>query len=69
MASKSSLSIRQRPPELTGDPRTDWILWELSLILSDIARNARPETTRARRSDEHPPAHTVQTAGIEEVQG
>ncbi len=25
------------PPTLTGDPRTDWALWRLSLVITEIA--------------------------------
>ena len=28
------------PPALTGDPRTDWALWRLSLIVAEIAESA-----------------------------
>ncbi len=36
---------RRYPPELTEDPQTDWVLWELSLTLAEIARDVqtRPE--------------------------
>ena len=27
----------QPPPTLTGDPRTDWALWRLSLVITEIA--------------------------------
>ncbi len=30
---------RRYPPQLTGDPHTDWVLWELSLTVAEIARN------------------------------
>ena len=25
------------PPTLTGDPRTDWAFWRLSLVITEIA--------------------------------
>ncbi len=42
----------QCPPELTGDPHTDWVLWELSLTLSEITRNVRTRQDRQSPSGE-----------------
>ncbi len=40
-ATRNNASVARRyPPELTGDPHTDWVLWGLSLTLADIARNS-----------------------------
>lgn len=37
MTAKATSNTHRFPPELTGDPHTDWALWELSLTLSEIA--------------------------------
>ncbi len=46
MATKRTQPSHRCPPKLTGNSHTDWVLWELSLTLSEIARNSdgvRPE--------------------------
>ena len=44
---------RCQPPELTGDPHTDWILWELSLILSEIAHSRHSEQVECGHREDH----------------
>lgn len=40
MTTKRTQHSHRCPPKLTGDSHTDWVLWELSLTLSEIARNS-----------------------------
>ena len=40
MASANSEGSSSRPPVLTSDSRTDWALWQLSFLLSEIAQQA-----------------------------
>ncbi len=42
------------PPELTGDSHTDWVLWELSLTLSEIAQSSEGEVSEPG-GDDGPP--------------
>lgn len=49
----SACVTRRYPPDLTGDPHTNWVLWELSLTLADIARNVqtRPKLQFTRQEE------------------
>jgi hypothetical protein len=61
MARANSKGSSSRPPVLTNDSRTDWALWQLSFLLTEIAQQAsrnnnEAEEKLADKSGRHPAA-------------
>jgi hypothetical protein len=48
MAKSNSEGSSSRPPVLTNDSRTDWALWQLSFLLSEIAQQTGRNNNEAQ---------------------
>ncbi len=64
MTAKRTQHSHRCPPVLTGDPHTDWVLWELSLTLSEIARNPTGEHWDGGVAHDVAPASDEGTVGV-----
>jgi hypothetical protein len=47
MARANSEGSSSRPPVLTSDSRTDWALWQLSFLLTEIAQQTSRNNNEA----------------------